>query len=341
MANKSIFEGGPSAWGNVTFSGGQGSVPTSASPSAKKPRKPRAAQRSPFEAMAQARQQMFTNLRSPTVRRTASGGIVDENRPEGLDWLKANNRTGGQSWETTAAPPPMPSQQELAAVGMQYGPGGELMPVPAGPKIAAGGGRAMMGQYGGGFSVPQGGDGGFNLQPSMRSPDFNPQSPSYVSTPQDAGSAGTGPFFNDEKALLAQNIQSAYNQTMTNPLTAEQPPAPLPPGQFNQAEQAYQNASQDFMSMPRSPFASSSSMGALPPEQNAQLWAQPQQQAPPAPSPMPNAPMPQQQAPAQPRSVFQQPQQQGTGATAMVVPGASRNRQAIIDFWKMLSPATF
>jgi len=49
----------------------------------------------------QQRQQNFTNMRSREVRRTMGGGIVDENAPTGIDWLKAHG-SGEHSWDEAA-----------------------------------------------------------------------------------------------------------------------------------------------------------------------------------------------------------------------------------------------
>jgi hypothetical protein len=156
----------------------------------------------PLQMILQNKQQTLQNVRSPMVRRSAGGRVVDENEPEGLDWLEANGpERSGQpvhSWD-------QPKYSPFA--GPQQG-------APTQPEAqmtqSASGVRAMKGDYGGGFS--QGVD-----APLVG--EFAPPSPyrEIAGQPYNPLDPTSEPMMVDEQAANAANIQSAYNETQLNP----------------------------------------------------------------------------------------------------------------------------
>jgi len=91
----------------------------------------------------QQRQQNFTNMRSPEVRRNMGGGLVDENTPTGIDWLKAHG-SGEHSWDQAN-----PKVESHAATPQE-----EAMLRASAPHqlVFGGGGRTMAGPYGMGYA---------------------------------------------------------------------------------------------------------------------------------------------------------------------------------------------
>lgn len=160
----------------------------------------------PLEMILGNKNQVLQNLRSPMVRRSAGGRVVDENEPEGLDWLEQNGpgRSGQpvHSWEqdTSGWVPPPQSQGG-------YNP---FEPAPAQMTKSASGVRAMQGPYGGGFST------GVD-EPLIG--EFEAPSPyrEAAGAPYDPFNPTEEPMMQDEQAANSANIMNAYNETLTNP----------------------------------------------------------------------------------------------------------------------------
>lgn len=145
----------------------------------------------PFQLIMQQRQNLFENIRSPMVRRTVGGDIIDESAPTGIDWLRNNGGRGQKhSWETDTsrwAPSPQTGPQpQTNAFDVVRGAGGET---------------AGRGQYGAGVFNPQGSNDLANV----------------TQVGMDAGASPTGPFLLNEQAALSGLTQDAYNNALMNP----------------------------------------------------------------------------------------------------------------------------
>lgn len=147
----------------------------------------------PFQMIMQQRKEQFQNLRSPTVRRTAGGDIVDEAAPKGIDWLRDNGGRGQKhSWEQDTS---------------RWAPSNRSpFPRAEQPQVqkSESGVRAMMGPYGGGFSTGVDKAHGTPFQaPPVYNEGMEPSKPDVM--------------LPNEQQNLQSAVQQAYNETLVNP----------------------------------------------------------------------------------------------------------------------------
>lgn len=96
-----------------------------------------------LQQMQQGRNQMFQNMRSPMVRRTMGGRVIDENEPEGLDALRDIPHSWEQTYNNTG-------HGGYGRVGVDTAdrPAGDI-------RHGMNGLTAMKSPFGGGFSGPK------------------------------------------------------------------------------------------------------------------------------------------------------------------------------------------
>lgn len=200
-------------WAQIAQATGQGQVPTQRiEANGQAP--------SPLDLFFQQRGEQFNNMRSPMVRRDISGRIVDENAPSGLDAL----RPLAPSWETVNQP---------GQNANQWNPFGGL-PQEQNYQVreSANGNRAIQTPYGGGSYSPTG-----NL-PGVGRPDNEQFETRRLAN---GSSELVAPMTPEQRAMNAQQIQQAFNDTYMNPaenMAASASPQPEPYAPFGTPERS-------------------------------------------------------------------------------------------------------